>query len=157
MHARPTRVRWKLPLMSIVMPLVLAVCGEGPAEPEEHEGSEPEVHGVIISLDGQALVTVDDGTVTGSLTVAAGEETADFDIIFTDHDGEPLTGDLSEFFADATVEDTDVAIFHSTGAFTAHIEGISAGSTTIVFHFMHPPGPDAHSNFDTPAIPLAVT
>lgn len=66
------------------------------------------------------------------------------------------TGDLSELFADARIGDPALALFHSTGAFRGHIEGLTVGQTTVTFHFMHPPRADAHADYDSTPLPLTV-
>lgn len=126
---------------------VVTGCGEAPTEHEE----EVEVHEVVISEAGTPVVTIEHDDVTGSLAVDAGDETPDYDIAFLDHDGNPVT---TGFAADATVEDTGVAIFHSTADFQGHFEGISAGSTTVTVSLVH--AADGDSHYDSPAIDLVV-
>lgn len=147
---KTTHVR---PLSWMLVPFVtlLVACGDGPTE---HSHDEPEAHGVIILDGGTTLVTVDDGVVTGSLTVPDGGETPNYDIVFTDHDGDPITSGLGEFEANATVANTGVAISHSVSAFQAHFEGIAAGSTTVMIRLVHTADGDSH--YDSPAISLEV-
>jgi hypothetical protein len=131
---------------------LLAACGDGPTE---HSHDEPEAHGVLIRDGGTTLVTVDDGVVTGSLAVPDGDETPNYDIVFTDHDGDPITSGLAEFEVGATVANTGVAIFHSVSAFQAHFEGIAVGSTTVVIQLIHTADGDSH--YDSPAIDVDVS
>jgi len=122
-----------------------------------HTPDEVEPEGLTISIGGQTAVTVQAGQVTGSLTVQAGNETENFTVVFTDHDGQPLDPEESDFVVEGQSADEATAEFHRIAAFTGHLEGHAAGETTIVFKLMHPPGPDAHSNFDSPPIPVTVT
>lgn len=143
-HARPATL--------VVCLLTLSVaCGEGPTEHDE----EVDIHGMVISDAGTPVVTDDDGVVTGSISVDAGEETADYAFTFLDHDGDPVTSGLSDFTVEATVDDVDVAVFHATSDFEAHFEGISVGSTTVVISLVHAADGDDH--YTSPPIDVDVS
>ena len=135
--------------MTLAFTIVALVAGCGDA-PTEHE-DEVEVHEVVISEAGTPVVTIEHEVVTGSLAVAAGDETPDYDIAFLDHDGNAIT---TGFAADATVQNTAVAIFHSTADYQGHFEGVSAGSTTVTVSLVH--AADGDSHHDSPAIALVV-
>lgn len=128
-------------------PAIMTGCGEAPTEHEE----EVEVHEVVISEAGTPVVTIEHDVVTGSLSVDAGNETPDYAVAFLDHDGNAVT---AGFVADAIVQNTGVAIFHSTGDFQGHFEGISVGSTTVTVSLVH--AADGDSHYDSPAIALVV-
>ncbi|MFQ5473143.1 MAG: hypothetical protein ACE5FA_09705 [Dehalococcoidia bacterium] len=147
---RPTRV----PLLLATVFAAMAAAGCGDDEILGHDENEPNPNGLTIQVAGQT-VTVANGAVQGSISVAAGTETANFDIVFT-LDGQALNPD-ADFFLVGESADTTIAEFHLVSPFHGHIEGHAAGSTSVVFKFMHPPGPDAHSNFDSPPIPITVT
>jgi len=125
-------------------------CGDGPTESEEVH-----IHGVVISDAGTPVVEVDELIVTGAITVAAGDETPDYDFTFMDHDGNPVTSGLADFSLEVTVDDTSVAIFHSTADFQAHFEGLMAGATTFVVALVHTADGDEH--FTSPDIDLTVS
>jgi len=142
--------RYVLPLLVLtLMPFVVS-CGDGPLGHED----DVHVHGMIIDDSGTPVVTDDDGFVTGSITLDAGDETPDYTFTFVDHDGDPITSGLDAFTLEATVDDTGVAIFHSTADFEAHFQGISAGSTTVVISLVHTADGDEH--YVSPAIDVTV-
>lgn len=142
--------RWSLLTVAV---LAVTACGA-----EAITEAEPEPEGLELRDGGQLVASVDaNGTVTGSLTVAEGDETNDLTFVFTDADGNPLTIDTAEFFVGATVADEATALFHATAELEGHIQGIQAGSTTVVFHLMHPPGANPHAHWSAPAIPITVT
>lgn len=137
--------------------LTVAATGCSSDEVTGHNEEEPDPAGMFIDIDGIRAVTVSsDGTVTGTLNVPLADETSNFDVTFTAADGDVINADPAEFFAAATFATEGLAIFHSVGPFRGHLEGEAAGSTTVVFSFMHPPGPTAHSNWDSPAITVTV-
>jgi len=133
-------------LFGVASSLVAVGCGEAPTEQEAIE-----IHELIVSDATGPVVEVDHGAVTGSITVAAGDETPDLTFTFIDHDGNTVT---TGFAADAVVQNTGVAIFHSTADFEAHFQGISTGSTTVIISLVH--SADGDSHHDSPAIVITV-
>jgi hypothetical protein len=90
--------------------------------------------------------------VTGSLTVAAGQA-QHLDVYFVDEDGDRFSLDDDDGHSlDWTVANESVAVID---AHEGHLDldGVSAGSTTVVFRIMH----GNHSDYDSPAIPITVT
>ena len=136
-------------LVTLMVLALAAGCGDGPTEHEEVH-----VHGVVISDAGTPVVEVDELIVTGAISVDAGDETPDYDFTFMDHDGDPITAGLSDFSLEVTVDDTSVAIFHSTADFQAHFEGLMVGATTFVVSLVHTADGDDH--FTSPEIDLTV-
>lgn len=127
----------------------LGAC-DGTTEPDDHH----EAAGVVITdQNNTVLVTVNAARqVSGSLTVAAGAA-QHLDVFFVDADGERFqleAGD--EHTLDWTVANENVAVIDSHDGHL-DLDGVSAGSTTVVFSVMH----GNHSDYDSPAIPIVVT
>ena len=142
--------------LAAIATIALAACGgeEEVAGPGHDEG-EPEPAGVVIQVGG-TTITADETSASGPITVTAGDETANFDVQFVDDDGNVLNIDEADFFAAGVSDDETIAEYHSIEAFRGHIEGHAEGSAAVVFSLMHPPGPDAHSNFDAAPITIDV-
>ena len=130
---------------------LLAACGDGTGPDHEHE----EAVGMVITDQNNAtLVSVNASRqVTGSLTVAAGAG-RHLSVWFLAADGDrfQIADDDDEHSLDWTVANENVALID---AHAGHLDldGVAAGSTTVVFHIMH----GNHSDYDSPAIPITVT
>ncbi len=122
---------------------------------EEHGGEREPVGLVIIEEDsGDTLVTVNEGVVTGSISVAAGDTTDHLVVFFLDEDGETFQPDpdehsLSYINADAA---TAEAMQYEDAAYEMVVVGKQTGSTTFVVRLLHDGAPE----FDTPNIPVTV-
>ena len=138
---------------SLLCSLTLLSCDDNPVEDDDHDHAPAE--GLVLEMNGTALVTVHEGQVTGTITVAAGEKTDHITVEFTDHDGQHIhTDELgSEFSLGWTIADEAVAEFEHEGRWGLHIHGLTAGNTTLEIRLNH----GEHADFRTPAIPIQVT
>jgi hypothetical protein len=108
---------------------------------------------VITDQNDVTLVSVNAARqVTGSLTVAAGAG-RHIEIHFLDEDGDRFQlEEGGEHTLDWTVANEGVAVIDSHEGHH-DLDGVAAGSTTVVFSILH----GNHSDYDSPAIPITVT
>ncbi len=141
---------------ALLAAVAVAACDDDPTGPAD-DHHEPA--GVRVTMGGVTLVTVQGQDVTGSLTVAAGEETAHMSVVFLDDEGDPITTDDEEFL-EVEITDETVAEFEqdTPGEFGGHLHGVVAGATTIRFKLMHGQvgSPSAHSDYNSPLLPVVV-
>ena len=152
---RPTS-RLGATALALLAALAVSACDDDPTSPgEDHH----EPAGVRITMGGVTLVTVQGTNVTGTLTVAAGQETAHMGVVFLDEDGDPITPDDDEFL-EVEIADETVAEFEQDppGEFGGHLHGVTAGTTTATFRLMHGTvGGSAHADYVSPAITVVIT
>lgn len=127
----------------------LGACVSG-TEPDDHHDAAGMV---ITDQNNTTLVTVNAARqVTGSLTVQAGQA-RHLDVYFVDEDGERFQlEDGDEHTLAWAVANEAVAVIDSHDGHL-DLDGVAAGSTTVVFSVMH----GNHSDYDSPAIPITVT
>ncbi len=144
-------------ILALTGVLALGACDDDPVGNEE-EHLEPV--GLVISTGGVDLVTVNGATVTGSLSVDAGQETAHLDVEFLDEDGDRFTPDEADEWLRVTIANPAVADFEqdTPGEFGGHLHGESAGTTTAVFDIMHGAvnSSSAHPDYTSPAISVVI-
>ncbi|MCB0289999.1 MAG: hypothetical protein KDH97_07050 [Calditrichaeota bacterium] len=120
-------------------------------------GGEKEAVGLIIIEEdtGDTLVTVNQGSVTGDIQVAAGDTTDHLVVFFLDEDGETFQPDPDEHSLEYLNANAAVAeaMQHAGEAYELVVAGKQAGSTTFVVRLLH----DGTPEFDTPDIPITVT
>jgi hypothetical protein len=130
----------------------LTACEDDSTGPDDHDHDE--AAGVVVLAEGSTtpLVTVDAARqVTGSLTVQAGQD-RHLEVWFVAEDGDRFRPDGDEHTLDIRVANGAIADLHAHGDHL-HLEGVAAGSTTVVFSILH----GNHSDYDSPAIPITVT
>ena len=136
--------------------LAVAACAEDPTDVHVDEAIER----VELVTGGATVASWDRaaGTWTGALDVGVGLETALVQVVFLDHDGEPIVFDL-EHYLEVTVADESVAVFEqeSAGGFAGRLHGVQAGSTTITFTLMHGVFPTGHLDERTSALAVTVS
>ncbi|HEX6038465.1 hypothetical protein [Longimicrobium sp.] len=131
----------------------LAACDGDGTGPDDHDHEEA-VGMVITDQNDATLVSVNAARqVTGSLTVAAGAA-RHLSVWFVAEDGDRFQIEPTddEHSLDWTVANEAVAVIDSHGDHM-DLDGVAAGSTTVVFHILH----GNHSDYDSPAIPITVT
>ena len=132
----------------------ISACDSTDVHDDDHD-DHAEVEGLMLRANGQTLVTVDEGEVSGTITVPVGDETALILVEFMDHDGDEVHVD----------EDPDLSLGHVIGDdsiieweqhegedYEFHLKGLSAGTTTLVLELRH----GDHADFRTPAITVVV-
>jgi hypothetical protein len=148
--------RLRATVLAMAAALAAGACDDDPTSPgdDHHEPA-----GVRITMGGVTLVTAMGNTVTGALTVAAGEETAHMSVVFLDDEGDPITTDDDEFL-EVVIGNEAIAEFEqdTPGEFGGHLHGVMAGSTTAIFRLMHGTiGGTSHADYISPAIPVQIT
>lgn len=142
------RRRLRIPALgvSVAGALALGAC----SDPAGLEHTEPE--GVELELNGMVIASYDGatGSWTGEMAVDEGQETAHIDVHFLDEDGDRITPD-SDNYLEVEVDDETIAEFEqdTPGEFGGHLHGIAAGTTEVVFRFMHGAVGSGHADFVT--------
>lgn len=136
-------------LLALTLALGAAACDNGSTEPDDHD----EAAGLVVLDENDAvLVSVNAARqVTGSLTVQAGEA-EHVEVWFVAEDGDRFQPDGGEHTLGWEVANEAVAVIDSHGDHM-DLDGVSAGTTSVVFSIMH----GNHSDYDSPAIPVTVT
>lgn len=151
------RIRNAAPVFALVLSVIAAGCDD---DPVGHEEEHLEPVGMVISAGGVDLVTVDGSTVTGSLSVANGQETAHLSVAFVDEDGDRFTPDEADEWLRVTIAAPTIADFEQdeAGEFGGHLHGLSVGSTTAVFEVMHGAvnSASAHPDYTSPSVPVTI-
>lgn len=155
-----------LPVRLTLVPLAalaLAACGDNPVEPGEDHFNPV---GMRVVIDGQTVVTVDQGQVTGSITVEEGDE-VDIVVEFIDDDGDVIVAPVDEYYLAVDIDDETIAHFQRVGQFDGHIEGEGEGATTARFMLIHgdpaddhghdDDDDDGHADYTSPFITITVT
>jgi len=144
------------PLAAALLAVIFASCVHAP-EHDDHDHSEPD--GMIIRQDTTVLVEIDEQTVTGSLTIQRGQETAQLTVVFVDHDGDELVLDLGESYLAVTVIDENVAQWMQAvaGEFGGRLIGNAAGETAVSFSLVHGEVGSGHPDYISPPVTAVVT
>lgn len=144
--------------LALTAVLALGACDDDPVGNDDEEHQDPV--GMVVSSGGVDLVTVTGNTVTGTLSVAAGEETAHLDVEFLDDEGDRFAPEDADEWLRVTIADPAVADWEqdTPGEFGGHLHGEAAGSTTARFEIMHGPvnDPSSHADYRSPDIPVVI-
>lgn len=145
-----------LGLLTLAGTLTLAACGDDPMADDHDDHSEPV--GVEVRAAGQVLASASPTSATGTLSVAAGEETMHLDVVFVTEDGDAVVPDDDEFL-EVVVGDGSVAEWEqdTPGEFGGHLHGEAAGTTTVIFRLMHGAVGSASAHADFISAPITVT
>lgn len=126
-------------LLTAVLALGAAACGDSTGPDDDHDDDHGEPAAVRLILGGQEIARADLETSTGEIHVHPGEETGPITVEFLDDDEDVLDPDPEEFYLEVEVDDDAVAGFEqeSPGAFVGHVDGHEAGRTVMRFKLMH--------------------
>lgn len=134
--------------------VLFSACDDNPADDDHDEHADAE--GLVLRANGQQIVEVKEGVVTGSITVEAGDETALIQVEFRDHDGHEVHAeDLdAEFSLGYSFGDASIAGWeqHDGERWEFHVLGLAAGTTTLELQLLH----NDHADFRTPPITVEV-
>ncbi len=138
--------------------IVLAACGQDSATEPDDDHAE-EVEGVQLIMGGQttARYNGDDGTWTGELVVAPGQESDRIDVRFVDHAGAAVMLD-DDVYLEVEIADESIAEFeqNTPGEFGGHLQGYAEGETEAVFMLMHGAVGAGHADFVTAPLHVQV-
>ncbi|GAB5519800.1 MAG: hypothetical protein RhofKO_20510 [Rhodothermales bacterium] len=143
-----------LSLLTLLFAFTLITACDSNDLDDDHD-DHAEVEGLMLRANGQTLVTIDEGEVSGSITVPAGDETALIIVEFMDHDGEEVHVDEDpELSLGYSIADPDMVEWeqHDGEDYEFHLKGLSTGTTTLVLELLH----GDHADFRTPAITVVV-
>ncbi|MEM6644940.1 MAG: hypothetical protein AAF730_01690 [Bacteroidota bacterium] len=131
----------------------ISACDSTDVEDDDHE-EHADVEGLMLRANGATLVTVDEGEVSGSISVPLGDETSLIFVQFMNHDGETVTIDDPEFSLGYAIGNTSTIEWeqHEGEDYEFHLKGLSAGTTTLTLELLH----GDHADFKTPAISVVV-
>lgn len=136
----------------------VSACDDDPVGTDDDDHADPV--GMVISMGGADLVTVNGTTVTGTLTVAAGQETPHIDVEFLDEDGDRFTPEDADEWMAVVIADEAVATWEQdeVGEFGGHLHGEAAGTTTALFEIRHGAvgSASAHADYRSPTIPVVI-
>lgn len=121
---------------------------------DSHQHGEPVGFRLIDEHDGDTLVTVNDQTVIGTLTVSAGQISEHIEVEFFDANGTSFQPSVPEH--SLSVESGDTNILNITGQEASEpwafkVQGVTAGATTITVKILH----DGH--VEETFVPISVT
>lgn len=150
-----TRFRFSSLLAAITL-VAAAGCNDDATGPDD-DHAEPVA--VQIRLGGQVVASATPTSSTGTLTIAAGEESAHYSVVFVDEDGDALSPDDEEFL-EVVIANSSLAEWEqdTPGEFGGHLHGEAAGTTTAVFRLMHGAvgSSSAHADFISTGIQVVV-
>lgn len=138
-------------LVTLTLLLTAISCGL-----DDHDDHEEEVPvGFQLLLNGDLLVTQEDGTVTYStgdaIEIPQGEVTGPVDVQFIADDGDVYTPDQTENSLDLTLSgETVITIDHPVGGseWRFNVTGENPGNVTVTFNLIHA----GHSDFESQPI-----
>lgn len=136
----------------LLLAAILTGCKNSAATEEEHEDFPV---GIVLKMNGEEIVRYENGSASGSIEVAEGEETALISIYFLAEDGDEFQPDEPEHSLSWVIEDESVAEVErhaEDGKWSFHVVGLASGSTTVTFQLLH----GDHSDFEASGIPINV-
>jgi hypothetical protein len=121
----------------------------------DHDDDHMEPVGFFLRESGATLVTYQNATVTGSVTVAAGAETGLISVVFVNEENEEFTPEGDEYALNLSTTSSafEFEQHAEDGKWRFHIKGITAGSGEFVLRLMH----GDHADFISKAIPVTVS
>lgn len=127
--------------------LGLSACGEdNPADPGDELCGHFDADGVLLEHDGATLVSQWEGVVEGEVEIGVGATLA-ISVVFLDPDsarGTPGAA-CTDQLLDVEVEDEGVVtatLDAPEGKWSFHLQGVSAGETTVTVRILHVDHPD---------------
>lgn len=148
-----TRNLLKISMLLILILLISAGCSKDSTEPDH---THADAEGLTLTLNGVEVVRIEEGAITGGISVSAGTETALISLQFLDHDGDEFVPDDEDYSLGYSFANGDIAEWeqHSEdGKYRFHVVGKAAGSTTLTLELLH----GDHADYQSPPIPITVT
>lgn len=132
----------------------LNACKDNPVK-DDH-GDHEEAVGFVLTGSGVEIVRYENGVVTGSVTIAEGEETPLLSVKFIAEDGDLFVPESADNSLSIEIEDKTIVAFEQhaeDGKYSFHLHGEKAGSTTFRVVLNH----NDHADFRSLPIPVTVT
>lgn len=124
---------------------------------DDHDDVHAEAIGFVIRSNGVEIARYENGEISGEIEVGVDKETALLSVRFIDEDGDLFTPDTRDGFSLAwEIGDETIAELEQheeDGAWSFHVSGLIAGSTTMVLKLNH----GGHADFVAQAIEVHVT
>jgi hypothetical protein len=134
--------------------LALAAC-TNPVSPETHVSPT----GFEILQNGQVVVAEQNGSLTGNLTLQAGQTLGPVTVRF--RDGANVVAPDASYFLEVAVANEAIVRFtpSSPGALTGSFQALAPGATTMRVRWMHGRvgSPRAHHDYQSTPVPVVVT
>lgn len=135
--------------------VILAGCGDNPADHDDDHEEHAEAEGIQILNGSTVLYQVLEGEVTCDaapcgVSVAAGQSLSGLEVAFIDHDGDEIHAeDLDdEFDLSFSVVNTATAVVEQNGRFGINVRGVAAGTTRMQVQLNH----NGHADLTSPPV-----
>lgn len=140
-------------LLLAVMSLLAFQACDNHVHDDDHDHVEPV--GFFLRESDRNVVTYQNATVQGSITVPAGGETGLISVVFIDEDGDEFTpeGDVYSLALETTSTNFEFEQHPEDGKWRFHVVGLQAGTGTFILKLMH----GEHADFRSQPIPVTVT
>jgi hypothetical protein len=140
--------------LALTAAVALGAC-TNPVTPESHVSPT----GFEILQNGQVVVAEQNGSLTGSLTLQAGQTLGPVTVRF--RDGANVVAPDPSYFLEVAVANEAIVRFAPTtpGALTGSFQALSPGTTTMRVRWMHGRvgSPRAHHDYQSVPVPVIVT
>jgi hypothetical protein len=144
------RTRLAALLLTGVVAIVTAACGDDPVEPPD---PAEEVAAVRLTIGTQTVTVNEGGTVTGGpINLTAGGSSA-VTATWIRSDETTVTGLEADFELRIIPTNTGIVTFTSTATFAGTLNGVAAGTTTVQVQLFHLE--EQHGDFDQ-LVPVTV-
>lgn len=132
----------KVSLLLAVIGLMAFQACKNNVNDSDHNHAEPV--GFFLRESGVNVVTYQNATVQGSITVPAGGETGLISVVFIDEDGDEFTpeGDVYSLALETTSTNFEFEQHPEDGKWRFHVVGLQAGTGTFTLKLMHGEHPD---------------
>lgn len=111
-----------------------------------------DVAGFDLIMDNEVVLSQRGTTVTGTLTIPAGETTSNIRVDFVDPDNAVMTITGSDYRLELISTNAEVLNFNKTGDWTFTLTGVSQGTASLTVGIMH----GSHFDFESRPIPVTV-
>ncbi len=151
---RTPRFRFtSLVFVSLLSFLSISACSEdNPVDSHDHEHFEPV--GLILSDDGTEIVRVENGEVTGQISLQKDVLSPHYELVFIDEDGDTGLPDDSDFSLNIELNDAPLEVEKDEPEdWEFHLKGTEVGTYTIRIAIKH----GSHNDFESPDITVTVS
>jgi len=143
-------------LCILIFNIYIIQCSEN-SSPVDDEGDHARGIGILITKSGSEAVRYEyEDPVTGQLSGKVGQISPAYEFMLIDDDGDAYTPDTEHHELRWEISDTTIAKLWQhegeEGGYEFHVDGISAGITSIVFEVYH----EGHADFVSKPVPIMI-